>query len=182
MVAGRAATINTRLLCLSLPVRRCSLIEWHQPLLGAAVVPPLLSPDVRGRAAESTGLAFGLILMFSICAWSPISLSFSRDAARWLTSPRALPGWRGGVATDQQCALPFAAHYSPDWLLIAYAVTAAVVSWWGHWESHRPPLSTGSAVMACHGYSVPFMLPAGADPMPGSSEGSHCVVSEDARA
>src|SRR6266850_3620181 len=105
-----------------------------------------------------------------------------RDATHWAQRPDApLRGWRGGVATDQQCARCHSARA----LFPRLAADRLRGHGWRVWsgcgvtgESHRPTLSAGAAVMAAVSWLLGAVLAAQrhAGLWLAPLEGGDCVV------
>ncbi len=163
-------SVNTRLLLLSLALYGPFVvsIEWHQPLLGAAVVLVcyLLSFPAVVRQIDWVLLLVFILMFLDLRLVANLAIIQTGMQHIGLTIPTRL--FLVGVVASQLISnVPAAillAHYSPDWLLIAYAVTV------GGFGLVMGSLANLIALrlapdprlwLRFHGYSVPFFLLSG---------------------
>ena len=162
--------VNKRLLLLSLALYGPFVvsIEWHQPLLGAAVVLLcyLLSFPAVVRQIDWVLLLVFILMFLDLRLVANLAIIQTGMQHIGLTVPTRL--FLVGVVASQLISnVPAAillAHYSPDWLVIAYAVTV------GGFGLVMGSLANLIALrlaqdprlwLRFHGYSVPFLLLSG---------------------
>ena len=162
--------MNTRLLLLSLAVYGPFVvsIEWHQPLLGAAVVLLcyLLSFPTVVRQIDWVLLLVFILMFLDLRLVANLALIQAGMQHIGLTVPTRL--FLAGVVASQLISnVPAAlllAHYSPDWLLIAYAVTVGGFGLVAGSLANLIALRLAQDPrlwLRFHGYSVPFLLLSG---------------------
>jgi Na+/H+ antiporter NhaD/arsenite permease-like protein len=162
--------INTRLLLLSLAVYGpfVVLIEWHQPLLGAAVVLLcyLLSFPAVVRQIDWVLLLVFILMFLDMRLVANLAIIQTAMQHIGLTVPSRL--FLVGVVASQLISnVPAAiliAQYSPDWLLIAYAATVGGFGLVAGSLANLIALRLAQDPrlwLRFHGYSVPFLLLSG---------------------
>ena len=162
--------VNKRLLLLSLALYGPFVvsIEWHQPLLGAAIVLLcyLLSFPAVVRQIDWVLLLVFILMFLDLRLVANLAIIQTGMRHIGLTDPTRL--FLVGVVASQLISnVPAAillAHYSPDWLVIAYAVTVGgfglVVGSLANLIALR--LAQDPRLwLRFHGYSVPFLLLSG---------------------
>ena len=162
--------INRRLLLLSLALYGPFVvsIEWHQPLLGAAVVLLcyLLSFPAVVRQIDWVLLLVFILMFLDLRLVANLAIIETGMQHIGLTVPTRL--FLVGVVASQLISnVPAAillAHYSPDWLLIAYAVTVGGFGLVAGSLANLIALRLAQDTrlwLRFHAYSVPFLLLSG---------------------
>jgi di/tricarboxylate transporter len=144
------------------------LIEWHQPLLGAAVVLLcyLLSFPAVVRQIDWVLLLVFILMFLDMRLVANLAIIQTAMQHIGLTVPSRL--FLVGVVASQLISnVPAAiliAQYSPDWLLIAYAATVGGFGLVAGSLANLIALRLAQDPrlwLRFHGYSVPFLLLSG---------------------